>query len=490
MLDSKRGDDTMAESDVVVVWFRQDLRLQDHKALYYALKDAEQYNRSIIAVFHIHPALNESFTVRHDYFFRTVEDVAQHAQEYNIPFHFIEGEAEDAFRDLLEQIPTVKSVHFNLDEVGFGRKRDEHMNHWLETEGVHVHRYIDAHIHGAEEVEKPGGGFYSVFTPYYRKWSSLDKPAVFNVDKQKLQQYGADFSKHFEGGSETFQNLLQKCSREWNHIGEKSAIQRLAYFLHNKVKAYEEERDFPAKRATSMISPYLKCGVLSPRTVYHQAMEVQQEYGEAKGLETFVSEIAWRDFYNMIYYVHPNCKDEEISSKYKQIDWNQDQELFEKWKNGETGFPIVDAAMKQINEIGWMHNRLRMVVASFLTKDYLMDWRKGERYFQNQLIDYNPASNIGGWQWAASTGTDAVPYFRVFNPIRQSERFDPEGEFIKSYLPALKNIPKKYIHEPSKMTEAEQEKYDCIIGKDYPEPTVDHKVMRKKAIAMFEGNEE
>ncbi|MFC0525102.1 cryptochrome/photolyase family protein [Pontibacillus salicampi] len=476
-------------NEVVVVWFRQDLRLQDHKALHYAIKDAKQNNRSIIGVFHIHPALNETFTIRHDYFFSTLASFTEDAKEINLPIHFLHGDTEQAFRNLLSTIPSIQAVYFNLDEVGFGRQRDDHITVWLEEQEVNVHRFVDAHIHGAEEVKKPDGGFYQVFTPYYRRWSSFDKPSLYTIDKQKLQQYGQDNTDQFSRGKEQFQQLLNQCQKDWNHIGERSAVQRLSHFLRHKVKKYEQERDFPAKHATSMISPYLKNGVLSPRTVYQKAMEIQNEYGESKGLETFVSEIAWRDFYNMVHYLYPNFKKEEVQSKYQGLDWNEDEELFDTWKKGETGFPIVDAAMKQINEIGWMHNRLRMVVASFLTKDYLIDWRKGERYFADHLIDYDPSSNIGGWQWAASTGTDAVPYFRVFNPTRQSERFDPDGEFIKAYIPELTHVPKKYIHEPSKMTEAEQERYGCIIGKDYPKPTVNHKTMRKQAIAMFENNE-
>lgn len=472
---------------VNVVWFRQDLRLSDHKALYYALKDAEQSGANVIGLFHIHPSLNDSFTVRHDYFFRTLEDLVNRAAEQQFPIHFITGEVEEAFQHLLDQDFTVQSVFYNKDEVGFGRKRDQSVTKWLEAQDIPVESFVDAHIHGAEEVHKKDGGYYKVFTPYYRMWSSLDKPAVYSVDKKKLSELGVDFTNQFKEGEKAFQDLLSNCTKEWNHIGERSAIQRLAHFLHNKVHQYEENRDFPAKNATSMISPYLKNGVLSPRTVYHKAMEEKEENGgESKGLETYISEIAWRDFYNMIHYMYPNSKHEEVSEQYQGIDWNQDEDYFEKWKEGETGYPIVDAAMKQLNTIGWMHNRLRMVVASFLTKDYLVDWRKGERYFEERLIDYDASSNIGGWQWAASTGTDAVPYFRVFNPTRQSERFDPEGEFIKSYLPQLKDIPKKYIHEPSKMSAEEQERYNCKIGEDYPEPSVDHKTMRKRAIEVFE----
>ncbi|WP_036833637.1 cryptochrome/photolyase family protein [Pontibacillus litoralis] len=472
--------------EVVAVWLRRDLRLQDHTALYYAMKDAEQYNRKLILIFHLHPALNETFTIRHDYFFQTVQHFRNEAEQYGVPLHFIQGEAEEAFCELMDIVPHLRAIYFNKDEVGFGRKRDEAMTEWFAKKGIHVHAFMDAHLHGAEEVKKRDGTLYQVFTPYYKKWRALAKPDLYRINKKKLPALGINIRDQLTDGEALFQSILSKCTRNWQHIGGKSALHRLAFFLHNRMKYYDEKRDFPAERGTSMISPYLKCGVLSPRTVYHKLVEIQHEQGESKGMETYLTEIAWRDFYNMIYYAHPTFKDEEVQSKYRGIEWEEDEALFDKWKAGETGFPLVDAAMKQLEELGWMHNRLRMVVASFLTKDYIIDWRKGERYFEEMLIDYDAASNIGGWQWAASTGTDAVPYFRVFNPTRQSERFDPEGIFIKRYIPALKHVPNKYIHEPSKMSEREQYQYGCIIGKDYPAPTVDHSTMRKRAIELFE----
>lgn len=183
-------------------------------------------------------------------------------------------------------------------------------------------------------------------------------------------------------------------------------------------------------------------------------------------------------------------KKEPIQAQFRFIQWENDQEKFEKWQQGNTGFPIVDAAMRQLNETGWMHNRLRMITASFLTKDMLIDWRWGERYFQKMLIDYDPASNIGGWQWAASTGTDAVPYFRVFNPTTQSEKFDPEGKFIRKYVKELVALPNNWIHQPEKLTKEEQEEFGVILGEDYPLPIVDHKDRRKKAIAKYEASKE
>ncbi|WLR48855.1 FAD-binding domain-containing protein [Halobacillus litoralis] len=233
------------------------------------------------------------------------------------------------------------------------------------------------------------------------------------------------------------------------------------------------------------MSRFLRTGAISIRTIYHKIEEDVDFRKNTSGVDTYISELAWRDFYNMIYHYYPDANSKEMVEKYRGIPWNNDDELLEKWKQGQTGFPLIDAAMRQLNEIGWMHNRLRMAVASFLTKDLLMDWREGEQYFSERLVDYDPASNIGGWQWAASTGTDPVPYFRVFNPTRQSERFDPHGRFIKEWLPELENVKKKHIHQPANMTKEEQKEAGCIIGEDYPAPIVDHKTRRERAIELF-----
>lgn len=198
-----------------------------------------------------------------------------------------------------------------------------------------------------------------------------------------------------------------------------------------------------------------------------------------------LKELAWRDFYHMIYFTHPEQKNYELIEKYRNMDWQKDEEALNKWQAGQTGYPIIDAAMRQLNQTGWMHNRLRMIVASFLTKDLLIDWRQGEAYFARQLIDYDAASNIGGWQWAASTGTDAVPYFRIFNPITQGKKFDKDGTFIKQFVPELAQLPLKFVHEPYLMTNQEQADLQIVLGTDYPLPIVDHNEARKRALDLY-----
>ncbi|ARI75995.1 cryptochrome/photolyase family protein [Halobacillus mangrovi] len=463
------------------VWFRRDLRLNDHTALAKALEHTGEDDQ-IFLMFHIHPVLNEEFTVRHDYFFQTLESLVNDSKKLGAPIHFLEGDLKEAFQHLIETI-NIDSIYFNIDETGFGWKRDQEVLEFFKQQNIKTCTFMDHHLHGANEVTKKDGGYYKVFTPYYKSWKSLQKPAVQKVDYDLLKKTAVDQTSVF--GTEAYDSLISKTKHSFEGVGEQDAEERLAQFLDAAIYDYDKERDFPAIDGTSQMSRFLRTGAISIRTVYHQIHEEVDFRKNTEGAETYISELAWRDFYNMIYHFYPNASDEEMVEKYKGLPWNNDEDVFEQWKEGQTGFPLIDAAMRQLNESGWMHNRLRMAVASFLTKDLLMDWRKGERYFAERLMDYDPASNIGGWQWAASTGTDPVPYFRVFNPTRQSERFDPHGRFIKEWIPELENVQKKYIHDPSKMPEEEQEKVGCIIGKDYPGPIVNHKTMRERAIEMF-----
>jgi deoxyribodipyrimidine photo-lyase len=250
-----------------------------------------------------------------------------------------------------------------------------------------------------------------------------------------------------------------------------------------RMDRYKEARDFPAVKGVSYLSTHLRFGTVSIRQLARHA----HARGGA-GAETWLSELIWRDFYHQILYHHPHVVEHAWKAEYDDIRWEQGKiadEHFAAWREARTGYPIVDAAMRQINQTGFMHNRLRMIVASFLTKDLGIHWLRGERYFAEHLNDYDLAANNGGWQWAASTGCDAQPYFRIFNPVTQSERFDAEGKFIRRYLPELQNVPDKYIHAPWKMPLAMQESVGVSIGKDYPAPVVDHARAREATLARF-----
>ena len=260
--------------------------------------------------------------------------------------------------------------------------------------------------------------------------------------------------------------------------GEAIAHKRLKQFAQEKIDQYHAGRDFPAHNATSQLSPYLANGILSPRQCFTAA--IQANHGKLTdgqlGVDTWISELIWREVYKQILANFPRISmNQAFKQETEKWPWRHDQDLFSAWTKGQTGYPLIDAAMRQLHQTGWMHNRLRMVVAMFLTKDCFIDWRLGEKYFMQNLVDGDLAANNGGWQWAASTGCDAVPYFRVFNPVRQSERFDPEGVFIKTYCPELQSVPTKQLHDPFKHP----------IGLNYPKPIIDYRNTRTFLKTLF-----
>ena len=270
--------------------------------------------------------------------------------------------------------------------------------------------------------------------------------------------------------------------------GEAEAQRRLAAFSQGVIDRYAVERDKLALPGTSQLSPYLRFGMISVRQVVVTAVAaMEQAHTEeaSRGAETWLSELIWREFYIHILYHFPHVLQGSFRPEYDNIAWRNREDEFEAWGNGRTGYPIVDAAMRQLTASGWMHNRARMIVASFLVKDLLIDWRWGEKFFMRHLIDGDPAANNGGWQWAAGTGTDAAPYFRIFNPTTQAKKFDPKGAYIRRWLPELADVPNDFIHEPWTMPSLVQKTAGCTIGKEYPAPIVNHKEAREWTLAAY-----
>lgn len=458
-----------------VMWFRRDLRIVDNKALARAFQDSED----VLCVFHLNPEqLTQEYSSSQSAFLQSVEHLRQSLAKEGIQLYLLYGELEESFDQLRQVLPNWTDVYFNYDEAGYGRLRDQRAATYFRTHGIKIHAFQDHYLHGSQDVKNQFGKAYKVFTPYYRVWRALPKEKPVSVD--------LSFARTIELNQDP--ETLKIFNRLWEplsfyHPGTEVALTKLDSFIADKLENYQVQRDYPSINGTSQLSSHLRTGEISIRMVFDAIIH----YIPSDAQETFIKELAWRDFYNMVYVENPRQKGEAIQSQYKDIEWDNSLDLFNLWKKGETGFPIVDAAMRQLNTTGWMHNRLRMITASFLTKDLLIDWRWGERYFQQMLIDYDPASNIGGWQWVASTGTDAAPYFRIFNPTTQSERYDPEGEFIKHYRPQLADVPKKWLHEPARMPLNIQETSHCIIGQDYPVPIVDHKIQRQIAIERYKA---
>ncbi|WP_207579391.1 cryptochrome/photolyase family protein [Listeria marthii] len=458
-----------------VMWFRRDLRVSDNKALYHASKEDD-----LILLFQVNPAQFITGSPSHQAFFASVAHFQQvFAKTARLQIMF--GDPMECLQQLKEAVPTWNKVFFNRDETGYGASRDAAAQQFFDERQIEVHAFHDSYLHSAEEVKKSPTEYYKIFTPYYKKWREEIKemPLKVTLKPENIRKESL-FPKYEEQFAEIVHDLPV------SDAGEQAANARLASFIKEDLTNYDKARDFPELDKTSHLSRYLRTGEISIRTIWQALQQTEATEGRA----TFEKELCWRDFYNMIYVSFPEQKNEPIQENYRYIEWENSRAFFKCWQEGQTGFPLVDAAMRQLKETGWMHNRLRMITASFLTKDLLIDWRFGEKYFQQMLIDYDPASNIGGWQWAASTGTDAVPYFRIFNPTTQSEKFDPTGKFIRTYVKELVNIPDKFIHQPEKMSEKEQNEYGLLVGKDYPLPIVDHKERRKLAIARYEFSKE
>ena len=461
-----------------LVWFRNDLRTADNPALTAACKTESE----VQACFIVSPGQWQE----HDWSPARVQFVIAHANalakelaKLGIPMTFLTA---DRFSDSIEQLAKlcreqkITRVHFN-EEYGVNeRRRDKQVKQRLDADGIDVCKYRDQTVAPVGEILTQQDEPYSVFTPFsrsWKKWVDTAQPTVLPIPKPVGKTAEAaewdDIPKAFR---EAPPALVE--------TGEEAAHEQLEDFLSERAGAYKDDRDFPALDGTSLLSPYLANGVLSGRQCLLAARDAQSQGGNQDGLTTWISEIAWRDFYINILYHYPRVSmHRAFKPETEALAWNDPGENFEAWKEGRTGIPIVDAAMRQLNETGWMHNRLRMVTAMFLTKNLFVDWRLGEAYFMSKLVDGFLASNNGGWQWSASTGTDAAPYFRVFNPVTQSERFDPQGHFIRKWVPELAKLDTKRIHDPGSK--------GGVIPKGYPRPIVDLKESRKEAIAKFQA---
>ncbi|NSS82623.1 deoxyribodipyrimidine photo-lyase [Enterococcus faecalis] len=441
-----------------VMWFRRDLRLQDNKALAHALQNSAA--DELILLFQMNPQQFIQESANHNAFFASLASFKERIDQ-EAHLQIMVGEPLDLFSRLKRKLPDWQAIYFNEDTCGFGAKRDQQAMRFFEENNIQSFSFQDAYLHGSEEIKKNDGSKYQVFTPYYNKWKEAPKETPIPVSYTAEKIFSACLFPEEEAA---YGEQIARIPLTHYSVGEKTARRCLNTFIDQKLQSYENKRDFPYQDQTSHLSTFLRTGELSIRTIWQELASAPSSLSK----ETFKKELAWRDFYNMIYSTFPQQKEEVIQEKFRYIQWTNDPEMFVKWQKGETGYPIIDAAMRQLNQTGWMHNRLRMITASFLVKNL----------------------HIDGWQWAASTGTDAVPYFRIFNPIIQSKKFDNDGQFIKKYVPELKQVPQKYIHQPNLMNEALQTQYHVHLGENYPKPIVDYASSKKQTLFLYEASKE
>ncbi|PYF78385.1 deoxyribodipyrimidine photo-lyase [Marinomonas alcarazii] len=460
-----------------LVWLRNDLRHLDNPALHFAAKEARAQNTQLAVLITPTPAQwaehNES-DAKTGLRAGLIKTLAKTLAQLGIPVHFLEV---DSFNQLPEAITQfclsqqIKHLWFNRDLPVHEQQRDHAVCEQLAKHQIHAHVQA-ADLIVPEDVLSQQGTPFKVFTPFFNRWVTMlalqDTTPLESPEPQADPLPEPDVEFAWE---KTFRDDLWPADQD-------TAKQKLWQFCHHKERHYQEARDYPIEPATSTLSPYLALGALGPRqcleAIFYTCNQEEKRWQDS----TWLKELAWRDFYRQLMMHFPFLsKHQPFKAETNALIWRNNDAEFQAWCEGKTGFPIVDAAMRQLNQTGWMHNRLRMVTASFFTKLMFADWRKGEAYFMSKLIDGEFAANNGGWQWSASTGCDAAPYFRVFNPTRQSQTYDKNGDFIRRFVPELANLDAKSIHDPKP-----SQRKQC----GYPDPIIDYKTARQNAINAFD----
>jgi len=481
-------------------WHRRDLRLADNVGLAAAADRGE-----VAGAFVFDPdVLDHASDVRVR---RLLDGLAALRDDYRdrgSDLLVARGDPESILPDLADAVDADRVV-WNRDYSGLARERDAGVRKALNDSGVEREAHHDAVLHEPDSIRTNAGDPYSVYTYYWKKWTDreTDSPAPTPaagdlVDVGALTAAVGDDGAVADGGAETDRVAVGDLpspadlgfdapDAEVGPAGTEAARGRLDDFLDEPVFSYEAERDYPAREATSRLSAFLKYGEIGIRETYEateRALAAAQSEGDeerVESVEEFQQQLAWREFYTQVLYHNPEVVTENYKEYEEGIEWRDDPDEITAWTRGETGYPIVDAGMRQLREEAFMHNRVRMIVASFLTKDLLADWRHGYDHFREHLADHDTANDNGGWQWAASTGTDAQPYFRIFNPMTQGERYDPEAEYITEYVPELRGLDADLIHEWHELSPTQR----ANVAPEYPEPIVDHSERREEALAMY-----
>lgn len=468
----------MKRYDDALVWFRRDLRNHDHAALFHALKQARRVHCVFVFDTEILDRLADRADRRVEFIWHSLVELRQALLDMGGGLRVLHGRAREVVPDLARQLG-VQAVFLNNDYEPGALEREAEVGRRLAQAGCALHASKDQVIFEKDEVLTREGRPFTVFTPYKRAWLAAFRP--FHAQGYPVERYSDALVRHEEpmptladlGFSPT--NLRQ--------IGLPTGMSGAAGLFRNfldRIDDYRARRDYPGVRGVSYLSVHLRFGTVSVRELVRAAASMHSQ-----GAETWLSELIWREFYFAILHHFPHVASRAFRPEYDAIRFPNREDYLAAWREARTGYPLVDAAMRQLNSSGYMHNRLRMVAASFLVKHLHQHWSRGEQYFAAKLNDFDLAANNGGWQWCASSGCDAQPYFRIFNPVTQSERFDPEGRFIRLYLPELATLDARQIHAPWKMSPAEQRAAGVEIGRDYPAPIVDHGAARAKTLELY-----
>lgn len=450
-----------------IVWMRRALRVEDNQALMHAFTAADE----LVPVLCLRPESRYmQDTPRRRFINGSIIALDEELRRRGSRLFIITGKPEEALPALAARIgATLVTAVRVYDRPAL--ERDRLLARSLQSVGAVFEPVQDRVLLEGNEILTQSGTPFKVFTPFRVAWffrSTRIPPVLPGVRTLASPD-------RVEGAvSLSAARCFLRVSTE--DAGERAAQERLRRFLRSHIKQYHRQRDFPAAERTSRLSAALAIGTISIRQVFHAVREARSRVApvERAGHETFINELIWREFYYSILLNFPHVVDQSFREEFASLRWSTNERHFSAWCQGQTGFPLVDAGMRQLQQEGWMHNRVRMIVASFLVKDLRINWQWGEGFFLERLCDADIASNNGGWQWSAGTGTDAAPWFRIFNPVLQGKRYDPEGEYVKRYVPELRRIPARFIHSPERMPASLQRDLNCLIGKHYPQPIVNH----------------
>ncbi|WEL17867.1 MULTISPECIES: deoxyribodipyrimidine photo-lyase [unclassified Halorhabdus] len=460
-------------------WHRRDLRVADNRGL--AGDGIETNDETVLGVFVLDPTVLEHAGPPRVAALRDAIVALRDAyRDRGSDLVIVQGDPTERLPELAGRYDA-ETVSWNREYSPLARNRDAAVREALDDANVRRAAVHDAVLHEPGTIRTNDGDPYQVFTYFWRKWHDREKSAALDPPESDVLADVVD-----ETPVPTLGELgVDEPAASIPRVTPAAARERLESFCTADIYRYEDRRDYPAEDCTSRLSHHLKYGTIGIRAVYaatEAAHERADTEDDRESVAEFQSQLAWREFYTQVLWFNPSVVTENFKSYENPVEWRTDPEGLQAWKAGETGYPIVDAGMRQLRAEAYMHNRVRMIVASFLTKDLLIDWREGYDWFREMLVDHDTANNNGGWQWAASTGTDAQPYFRIFNPMTQGERYDPDAEYIREYVPELDGVPADAIHSWHELDPGTREMH----APDYPSPIVDHAARREQALTMFE----
>ncbi len=468
----------------IIVWLRQDLRLEDNPALFYAAQESV-----VIPVYILDTSPPKQWQLggaQRWWLHYSLINLQKQFAKHHLQLILRRGDPKKILLDLVEKTQA-KAVYWNRCYEPHAIARDAKIKTFLKQYKIDNEIYNASLLFDPWEIKNQQGEYFKVFTAFWKNCLKQAKPKSL-LKIPKLNPY----SHHLTSDKLNSWDLLPQqpnWAKAFNSIwqpGSNGAQKRLISFLKNGLRGYANNRDVPAIDGTSRLSPHLHFGEIGPRQIWHA---VQQELTHRNNIsadsERFLAELGWREFPYYLLYHFPNLPDKPFQTKFANFTWHNNKKLLRAWQRGETGYPLIDAGMRQLWRIGWMHNRVRMIVASFLTKDLLIPWQQGEVWFWDTLVDADLANNSAGWQWVAGSGADAAPYFRIFNPILQSKKFDPEGNYIRQWIPEFKNLPNKYIHEPWTAPKEILKQAKVKLGGNYPYTIINHEFARDRALTEF-----